>query len=420
MDISYICIGDELLDGRVRDRHTPRLGAMLERAGHRLVAARTVPDRSRAIRRALDAGTDESKLVVVSGGLGPTADDATRRTAADWAGRDLEFREDLCDRLRRHFEDRGYAFTENNERQCYVPEGARVLPSEVGTASAFVVEEDETECWFLPGVPREFQWYLEERLADRLEELGGPGPRVRSLTFLGIGESTLETRISEAEAVADARDVSVGFRADAPVVEILVRGGSEADVDAVCSAILDEVGNWKVSSGGVSLAERAGALLESEGAAVATAESCTAGWISKSITDVPGSSSWFEYGFATYADRAKIDLLGVDPDTLETRGAVSSETVREMARGARERTGAEFSVAVSGIAGPTGGTEQKPVGTVQFGLGTPEGTYTHRLEFPPKSRRSVRRNSVQTALGLLIWRLDGLLERHSIDGPVGE
>lgn len=417
MEIAFVSIGDELLDGRVRDRNAPRLGDMLDRSGHRLVATLTVPDDGPAIRRTLGWAAEVSELVVVSGGLGPTRDDVTRRAAADWADRDLEFREDLREKLVRRFERHGYTFTENNERQCYVPEGARVLPSEVGTASAFVLEHGEHEAWFLPGVPREFRWYVDEKLTERLAASGDAYGATRSMTFLGLGESGLETRISEASERADQLGVSVGYRADAPVVEVLLRGDAEADVDDVRQTVLDEIGDWRVAEGDTDLAERLGALLDDRGATVATAESCTAGWISKAITDVAGSSSWFEYGFVTYANRAKTGLLGVAPETLEEHGAVSAATVREMAAGARDRADADFAVAVSGIAGPTGGTEEKPVGTVDFAVGTPEGVYTRRLQFPPKSRRSVRRNSVQTALGLLIWYLDGVLERHSVEGP---
>jgi nicotinamide-nucleotide amidase len=418
MEIAFVSIGDELLDGRVRGRNAPRLGDLADRAGHRLVSALTVPDDGPAIGRTLNWASEVSELVVVSGGLGPTGDDVTRQAAAEWADRDLEFREDLREQLERRFERHGYTFTENNERQCYVPEGARVLPSDVGTASAFVLEHADTESWFLPGVPREFEWYLEEKLAERLAGSGNGCAANRSMTFLGLGESGLEMRISEAANRASQLGVSVGYRADAPLVEVLLRGDTEEDVEEVREQVLEAVGDWRVAEGGDDLPERLGTLLEERDATVATAESCTAGWISKAITTVPGSGSWFEYGFVTYANRAKTDLLGVDPETLEHHGAVSTETVREMASGARTHTSADYTVAVSGIAGPTGGTEEKPVGTVDFAVATPEGVYTRRLQFPPKSRHSVRHNSVQTALGLLIWHLDGLLERHSVEGPI--
>ena len=417
MDVAIVCVGDELLDGRIRDRNAPYLGSALERAGHRLVAARLVPDQPDAIVRCIEEAAARSDLVVVTGGLGPTCDDRTREAAARWAGDSLELREDLLDRLRHRFEQRGYTFTDNNRRQCYVPTGADVLPSDVGTASAFIVSDASTPTWFLPGVPREFHWYVDEHLLDRLDPETARPPSTSNLMFLGLGESSVETRLSGALEVAEQRDVSIRYIADSPTVDVRLRGPSDEDVGAVADAIRSEIGDWLVTADGESIPERVGRRLSERDATVATAESCTAGWISKCLTDVAGSSSWFEYGFVTYANAAKTDLLGVESALLEEHGAVSPDVVRAMADGAARRAGSEYGVAVSGIAGPTGGTEAKPVGTVEFGLATPRGIYRRRIQFPPRSRRSVRWSSVLTALGLLLWHLDGRLESHSVDGP---
>lgn len=420
MDLAVVCVGDELLDGRIRDRNASRLGGFLEGAGHRLVSAQIVPDEADTIVQVLDEAARRAPFVVVSGGLGPTRDDRTRHAAARWAEVELELREPLLERLRKRFDEAGFTFTENNRRQCYVPEGAEVLPSEVGTASSFVLERDSTEAWFLPGVPREFDWYVEQRLLERLDGAESEHTASTTLTFLGLGESGLETRLAPAIELADRHDLAVSYLADAPTVEVRLRGHDGSAVDAVRSAILDEIGDWLVTDAGESLAARAGRRLQEEGATVAAAESCTAGWISKELTDISGSSGWFEYGFVAYANRAKIDLLDVDPASIERHGAVSPEVVRQMASGARARASADFGLAVSGIAGPSGGTDEKPVGTVDFGLATPEGVYTRRIQFPPRSRRSVRWSTVQTALGLLLWYLDGRLEAHSVDGPVSD
>ena len=420
MICSAICIGDELLDGRIRDRNASTLGQFLDERGLQLASARIVPDTQSAIVDALTEEAAHSDLIVVTGGLGPTDDDRTRSAAAAWVDRDLALDEPTLERLRQMFEARGYEFTPNNETQCYFPEGADILPSAIGTAAGFLLEKEGTEAHFYPGVPREFDWFLDHHLADRLAEVASPPAAAAQLGFLGLGESGVETRIGDAADLADRRNVSVRYLADSPIVTVRLRGQGADDVDAVREAILDEIGDWLVVEEGDTLAHRAGTLLEEAGATVATAESCTAGWLSKMLTDTAGSSSWFEYGFVTYANEAKHRMLGVRSETLDEHGAVSPETVREMAAGARGYADATYALSISGIAGPSGGTDDKPVGTVDFGIATPEGLYSRRLQFPaPRGRRAIRRASVRTALGLLIWRLTGRLDRHSVDGPFG-
>lgn len=417
MDVAAIAIGDELLDGRIRDRNIPAIGRFLDERGLQLTDACVVPDDERRIAGALERTTDRADLVVATGGLGPTDDDRTRAAAAAWMDRELTLDESSLERLKRRFDERGYTFTPNNRDQCYFPEGAEILDSQVGTAAGFAVEKRDTEVLFFPGVPREFDWFLDHHLAPRIAERAVPPSASAQLGFLGLGESGVETRIEAATDLAADRNVSVRYLAEAPLVTVRLRGDNDSDVAAVREAVLDEIGDWLVVEGGDTLGARAGALLEAAGERVATAESCTAGWLSKMLTDVSGSSSWFEYGFVTYADQAKRRLLGVRRETLTDHGAVSPQTVREMAAGARGYAAADYALAISGIAGPTGGTDEKPVGTVDVGIATPEGLYSRRLQFPPKGRESVRRRSVQTALGLLIWRLTGRLERHAVEGP---
>ncbi len=417
MDVAAVCIGDELLDGRIRDRNVSVLGDFLEGHGSQLVDARLVPDAESRIVEALDEAAARAEAVVVTGGLGPTDDDRTRSAAAAWVDGELEFDEATLEHLQRLFDEHGYEFTPNNRRQCYFPEGAEILESRVGTAAGFALEQAGTRAWFLPGVPHEFEWFLDEHLAPRMREAEGAPSASDQLTFLGLGESSLETRIGPAVDLAEDRGVSVRFLPDAPLVTVRLRGPDREGVGAVRRRILDEIGDWLATEGDVPLTGRIGEALEARDETVATAESCTGGWLSKELTAVAGSSAWFEYGFVTYADEAKMRMLGVRPETLEAHGAVSPETVREMAHGAREYAEAEHAVAISGIAGPSGGTDAKPVGTVDFGLATPDGIYSRRFQFPPRGREIVRRRSVVTAAGLLLWYLEGRLEAHRVDGP---
>jgi nicotinamide-nucleotide amidase len=418
MDVAAICIGDELLDGRIRDRNVGTLGRFLGERGSRLVDAQLVPDSEEAIVEAIEEATSRAETVVVTGGLGPTGDDRTRSAAAEWVGRPLELDDQRLAHLQEQFKAHGYEFTPNNRSQCYFPKGAEILPSKIGTAAGFVCQRDEVRVWFFPGVPREFEWFLDTQFAEWLADVDERFEASAQLTFLGIGESSLETRIGNSVEWADNQNISVSYLADAPLVTIRLTGDDADHVSEARRRILDEVENWLVTEDGDSLAEHLGRILEDRGETVTTVESCTAGWLSKKLTDMPGSSAWFEYGFVTYSNDAKVRMLGVPRETVEAYGAVSPETVRAMAHGSREQADADYSLAISGIAGPSGGTDEKPVGTVDFGLATPDGIYSRRFQFPPRGREIVRQQSVKTAAGLLVWYLEGRLESHSIDGPV--
>lgn len=186
----------------------------------------------------------------------------------------------------------------------------------------------------------------------------------------------------------------------------------------VIDTIRGEMSKYLASEQGQTPHARLGELLTEEQSTVAVAESCTAGGLGSRLTETPGSSDWFEYGFITYANRAKVDLLGVSPSTLEEEGAVSEATVRQMAEGARRRADSTYALSISGIAGPGGGTDEKPIGTVHFGLATDHGTYHRRINFPPRSRAEIRKGSIDMAVAMLLWWLNGHLMDHPVDGPL--
>ncbi len=418
LSISGLCIGDELLDGRVQDENGPALGRMTTEIDARLESVRFVRDEHDRIVDALERASERSDVIVTSGGLGPTEDDITRDAAADWIGDELQVDETLLERLETYFEERGFDFTPNNRRQCMFPASAELLQSHVGTAPGFRLERGDVEVYFFPGVPSEFEWYLDDLLQPRLADRTRDSQRVRqTMTFLGPGESTIETELEDVVERARQRDVHFSYLAGMPLVSVRLDGPDASTVASVRQEVEARWGDALVTDDRQSLPERVGELLESRGDTVATAESCTAGGLASRITEIPGSSTWFEYGTVTYADEAKMRMLGVREQTLHRHGAVSPETVREMAAGMRSYADSAWSLAISGIAGPTGGTDDKPVGTVDFGLGTPEGIYTRRVEFPPRSRAFVRHASIQTALSALIWRLDERLDAHDFEGP---
>ncbi|MBA2662773.1 MAG: CinA family nicotinamide mononucleotide deamidase-related protein [Bradymonadaceae bacterium] len=416
--INVVCIGDELLDGRTTDRNSVFIAKLAIEYGGEVSTVRWVRDDLEMIVEALEAAAQGADFVVVSGGLGPTSDDLTRDAAAAWAASRLVLDEALLTQLKARFAERGYPFTENNARQCYFPAGARILATEVGTAAGFELEQSGARAMFFPGVPNEFQWFAHTYLVPALPEGSlSLGKRRLKFAFHGIGESHLENKLGEIVALAKEVGGRIGYRASFPIIEVSLSAPDGAGLARLCEHVLARIGPWLVGEGDESLAERIGRRLSEAGQTVTAAESCTAGALSAKITEVSGSSRWFERGYITYANQSKIDEVGVSASALEQHGAVSLATVCQMALGARRRAKAGFALAVSGIAGPSGGSADKPVGTVHFALATDEGVYHRKVVYPQPSREQVRQASVYTALSLLLWKLEGTLAQHRVDGP---
>ncbi len=411
-----LCIGEELLDGRILDKNGTWLGATGAEHGLELGSVRVVGDDIEAIAEALDEASRHSDLIVCSGGLGPTADDMTRDAAARWTGVDLELDEQVLEVLKQRFDERGYTFTPNNRRQCIFPAGAEVLPTEVGTAAGFAVTKNGCRAMFFPGVPREFQWFVQTYV---LPQYAAPAHQRASdnLVLFGLGESQLETKLAGIEELAARLDARVSYRPSYPVNQVHLKAPDEASLDQMRAFVLERVGRWLVAQGAETFIERLGSALRGASATVSTAESCTAGRVAAKLTEISGSSHWFERGYITYANAAKIDMVGVAPQILERYGAVSPQTVCQMAAGARERAGATYGLATSGIAGPTGGTPDKPVGTVHFALAAPEGIWHRHVVFPNRGRERTLSVSVHTALALLLWHLEVRLDEHRVNGP---
>lgn len=413
--ICALCIGDELLDGRISDKNGAWLAGELGDRGHMLDALTVVPDDPDRIVSALETAAQRSEVIVVCGGLGPTADDITREAAAAWVGDEVVLDPDVLVELRDRFEARGYPFTDNNRRQCEFPASAELLPTEVGTAAGFKLSEDGATAFFFPGVPPEFRWFCRTYILPTFAE-SESSILARKFTFFGMGESQLETRLEGIVELAETVAGRVSYRAEFPVIEVNVKARREDAIEQLASHLMERIGPWLVAEDDETPARRLGDLLAASGTTVTVAESCTAGWLGRDLTSVSGSSSWFERGFITYSNDAKSEMLGVSDRVLEMHGAVSAQTVCQMAAGARDRANATYGLSISGIAGPTGGTEDKPVGTVEFGLATPHGTFRKRAQFPSRSRDGVREMSVYTAMSLLLWELEDRMDAHDVQG----
>jgi nicotinamide-nucleotide amidase len=351
-------------------------------------------------------------LVVATGGLGPTLDDVTRHAAARAAGVGLRVDAGAVHELEQWFAARGRAMPASNVRQALVPEGAQLLRNAAGTAPGFRLRVGDAWLAVLPGPPHEMRTVFEDELAPWLASLPPHGEvrRRAELQLFGLAESEFADRVGAwMERGANPR---MGVLASSGLlsVKLVAAGPDVASAEVLLAARLAELrdafGAWLVTEGNVSLAEVVARRLIASGRTLATAESCTGGLVAELLTRVPGISAVFLEGFVTYSNRAKVERLGVSPALIEQHGAVSAEVAAAMARGAAERAGARLAVSVTGIAGPEGGTPEKPVGLVHFGLCRDGELSTHERRFPPRGRERVREWAANAALELVRRALD--------------
>lgn len=418
--VNMVCIGDELLDGRTREGNGFWLGGWLRRAGHRLVSVTLVADDRANIVDVLRRSAKGAALVVVSGGLGPTLDDITRDAVADLLGDELRADAGTEERLRAKFARFGRPMPDNNLRQTLFPASARVVPNPVGTADCFVATFEGVPLLVLPGVPHEFETVAKLELPELLP---ASAPR-RFITrrTAGIGESDLARRM---EAVPCPDGIHVTWCASHPYVEVELSAAAADDdaLTAYAAAALAPLAPWLLpvdeAGGALSAAAAVLAALRAQQLRIATAESCTGGGIAKELTEIAGSSDAFACGVVTYSNRSKSELLGVDAALIEAEGAVSSSVASAMAEGARARLGAEVAVAVTGVAGPGGGSDAKPVGTVYVAVSSAASGWVMKLSLGrSRSRRQIRETSTVAALRLVERLLAGRPEELEHFGGV--
>jgi nicotinamide-nucleotide amidase len=411
--VEIISVGDELLSGATLDSNAARIAGALEAIGLRVVRKATVGDDGRAIAEAVGAALARTGAAITTGGLGPTPDDVTRDGVAAAFGRRLVFRDDLWQSLVQRWAHRG-RIPETNRAQAEAPEGALVFPNPRGTAPAIAVEDERLGlCVLLPGPPSEVEALLQGAVVPYLARrtaAGGRRPFRRLLRTTGIAESAIAEQVGT--TLADLPlELAYLPEVDGVDLRLTAWAAAEAEIGAALEAgtarLRALLGPHIYAEGPRDLAECVGALLRERGLSVATAESCTAGLIAKRLTDFPGSSDYFCGGIIAYDDRAKVELLGVEPATLRRHGAVSEATVRQMAEGACRRCGVPAAIAVTGVAGPGGGTVEKPVGTVWLAACLSGATVAVRRHYLG-ARDMVRARAAQGGLDLLRRTLQGL------------
>lgn len=408
MRIEVVNTGSELLLGKVINTHAAFFGQELFKLGLRIERQTTIPDGD-VIGTMMTEAFPRCDALLVTGGLGPTSDDITREVVAALLGRELVLDESILETIRTMFRVRGLKASSLNDRQAMVPVGATVLPNPHGTAPGLYLPADSLlgspHIFLLPGPPRELKPMVHTEVLPRLAKLaGGTAPVWHNFRLYGVGESALAS-VLEPELAA-IEGLEVGYCARLGEVDLRLIGPEAAVLtaaDKVRAAFPNEIATESEDS----LSSVVVALLKARGETVATAESCTGGAISSAITDAPGSSAVFCESYIVYANAAKTKLLGVAPEQLAEHGAVSEAVVRAMAEGCLARSGADHAIAVSGIAGPDGGSEEKPVGTVWLAIASREQeTFAQRF-FYPSDRASFKIRTTRQALDLLRRRLRG-------------
>lgn len=410
-----MAIGDELLSGDTVNTNASDLGVRCRELGITLDRILTVRDRVEEISAAIRVAAEGADVVFVSGGLGPTSDDRTAEAVAHAAGVSLQRDPAALQRLEDKFAAMGRQMPAMNRKQADFPVSATIVPNPIGTAEGFMVEANGCPVYVMPGVPREMRRMFEAEIGPALRQRFALAPVVRRLYHtLGRGESSLAQAIEPIVERARTRpglgSLFVHYRASTPRVFVALEAEPHPQHDV--AAALRELDTEVLAAmepaaygiGDATLAERVVAALRDAGLRVCTAESCTAGGIGATITEVAGSSAVFDGGIIAYANEVKVGLLGVDPAVLEAHGAVSEPVARAMAEGARRACGSDLCVSITGIAGPGGGTPDKPVGTVHIDVFDGEVHHHKKLKLRG-NRGTVRHASGQWALKLLWERL---------------
>ena len=403
MKSSILTIGDELLGGYTLDSNGAWIGRKLMDIGIRTIWKTSVRDIKGEIVEGMALAVNKADIVICTGGLGPTRDDVTMEAYCEFTGANLEMDEDYLELLRERFSRRGVDMPESNLNQGLVPDRGTVIPNSKGSARGMSCTVDGTWLCILPGVPSEMKFMMEETVLPELEHMSPNELIITNIRTTGVMESKLHDLLEEA---MEESPVNIAFLPGFSGVDLRLTARDESAVAILASNIYDLAGKYIYAEDWVTLEQSVGESLREKGLILALAESCTGGLLGDRITNVPGSSEYFAGSVICYSDKAKINLVGVKSETLNNFGAVSEETAAEMAAGVRKVFDADIGVSITGIAGPGGGTDEKPVGLTCLGLDDGMKPFTRSVTFS-KDRRFNKELSAQTALNSVRLRITG-------------
>lgn len=406
MFATIITIGDEILIGQIVDTNSAFISRRLNDVGITVIERDSIGDNAREITDALDRALLRSEVVIITGGLGPTKDDITKHTLAEYFGVGLVRDEESYRLTERMLTERGIEFNELNRDQALVPEGSTVFPNHNGTAPGMMMGRGGRVVVSLPGVPFEMKALMDESVVPELVRRFALHSNVhRTMITFGLPESVL------AQTIAPWEDALPGYMhlAYLPNPSAIRLRLSAYDVDGVqaereiaerFAALEKIIGPYIIGYGDSTVQEVVAGMLKEQGAALAVAESCTGGRIASRFTEMAGASEYFLCGVVSYSNESKINVLGVDAAAIEKHGAVSREVAEQMALGVKRISGADYAIATTGVAGPTGGTTEKPVGTVWIAIATPVGVVSRKMQYGKLRDQNIERAS-SSAINML-------------------
>ncbi|MBW1942182.1 MAG: competence/damage-inducible protein A [Deltaproteobacteria bacterium] len=389
MLVETLSTGDEIRSGAVIDTNAAHIAQQLEEMGIAVVRHSCVGDDKKILTKVIKEMSQRADTVIVTGGLGPTVDDITAQAAADATEVELVLDEKALQMIEEFFKVRNRPLSPSNKKQALLPRGAECLYNPVGTAPGFVLKINRCFFYMMPGVPFEMRRMLSDAILPRILKRNGQDRiyyRVKNISTFGLPESEVNERLLGFNETFSG--LTLGLRAIFPEIHVKIygKGDNENNLNRQMMDgtgwIINRIGINLLSPDGNSMEAVVGDLLCQEKATLAVAESCTGGLISNRLTNVPGSSAYLLFSGITYSNESKINVLGVSPDTLAEYGAVNEETAKQMAKGIREVAGATYGISTTGIAGPDGGTPEKPVGTVCIGIATPHTAKGVRFNLP--------------------------------------
>ncbi len=402
---SIVSIGDELLNGQTVNTNSAYLSTELLSIGVPVVSVYTVGDDLAAIVRSLNLASADGDIVLATGGLGPTDDDLTREAFGRFLSTELQFHNDLLEKIEVFFAGRGRKMPENCKRQAYIPAGAEPIANQLGTAPGIMAELKGKLLAALPGVPGEMKQMFQDSVLTKVRNFAGEqSVIVRNLKCFGKAESEIAELLGD--LMRRGRNPLIDCTVEHGVITLCIIATAKDKLQAEKLAENDEktlrraLGELVYGTGQQTLAEVVGKELTRQNRTIAVAESCTGGTLAKLLTDVPGASTYFTCGWVTYSNPAKISELGIPAGLITRYGAVSEQVAEAMAQSARKKAHTDFAIGITGIAGPRGGSEQKPVGLVYISVDAVTGCQTRRFVFA-HDRDSVRIRAAQTALNML-------------------
>ncbi len=419
MKALLITIGDEILLGNVINTNAAFIGRKLAEYGIFMAENLTVGDKSAEIYRAIESGMSNFDIVISTGGLGPTVDDITKTEIARYFKQKLILDEDLLAVIKKRFDRRGITMSETNICQAMVPENCQLIKNPKGTAPGLILQKGERIFFALPGVPDEMEWLLSNGVIPKLKNKGGKKViSYRMLLTAGVPESTLAERLKP--VTSRQQEFSLAFLPAHFRVRLRItvyqrpKNETESILANAENQIREIIGDDIYGVDDDTLEQIVGQLLIKQQKTIAVAESCTGGLITNWLTDVPGSSTYFERGAVTYSNQSKTELLNISPASIEKFGAVSKQVAKEMAEGIRRNANTNIGLSTTGIAGPTGATPTKPIGLVYIGLSTENETLTSKNTFPG-NRIDIKNRSAWTALNLVRKYLLNIKQNRNVD-----